>query len=70
MWKGNNHTKQSKALRGMSGRKLKLFLLIATATAFSAGSLDHSARRPVRRRRRGRDEYYIRAPSLVAGVRG
>lgn len=54
----------------MSGRKFKLFLLLATVSAYSSGGLDNSARRPVRRRRRGRDEYYIRTPSLVAGVRG
>ncbi len=70
MWKRNNHTKQSKTLRIMSGRKLKLLIIITTTAAFSAGSLDHSARRPVRRRRRGRDEYYVKVPSLVAGVRG
>ena len=70
MWKRDNHAEQPKTLRSMSGRKLKLLLLITTAAAFSAGSVDHPARRPVRRRRRGRDEYYVRAPSLVAGVRG
>ena len=70
MWKRNNHAKQSKALRHMSGRKLKLLIIVATVSAYSAGSLENSARRPARRRRRGRDEYYIRTPSLVAGVRG
>jgi hypothetical protein len=71
MWQRNNHAQQSKTLRHMSVRKLKLLLIIATVSTYSAGSLENTARRPVRRRRRGRDEYYIiRTPSLVAGVRG
>ena len=70
MWRKYKNTKRATPVRLVQHPKLKVVLLLGTIAAYSAGSLDNKVRRPLRRRRRGREEYYVRSPASVSGVRG